>query len=93
MLFMVTNTPRPEQPSTMRAAQARFWDWIKPLQQDGTVRAVHIKAGRGAFVVFDVPDHTTLHRLMTEWAENIPSEFTTWPLVEPGVQEAIARRG
>lgn len=93
MLFMVMSTPRPEQPSTMRAAQSRFWDWMASMQQDGTARAVYVKAGRGAMVVFDVPDHIALHRVMTQWAEHVPAEFTVWPLVEPGIQEAIARKG
>lgn len=93
MLFMVMSTPRPERPSTMRGGQTRFWDWLQPLKDEGACRAVYVKTGRGLMAVFDVPDHETLHRYMTEWAEQVPAEFTVWPLIDPAHQEAIARRG
>lgn len=93
MLFMVMSTPRPERPSDMRGGQTQFWDWLQPLKDGGTVKAVYVKTGRGAMVVFDVPNHETLHRYMTEWANNVPAEFMVWPLIDPAVQEGIARKG
>ncbi len=64
MQFMVMSTPRPERPSEVRGGQSRFWDWLEPLKQSGAVKACYVKTGRGAIVVFDVPDHETLHRYM-----------------------------
>ena len=93
MLFMVMSTPRPERPSEMRGRQTEYWDWLEPLKASGACKAVYVKTGRGAMVVFDVPDNETLHRYITEWAERVPAEFTVWPLVEASHQEAIARRG
>ena len=93
MLFMVMSTPRPERPSDMRGGQTGFWDWLQPLKDNGIVKAVYVKTGRGAMVVFDVANHETLHRYMTEWANNVPAEFMVWPLIDPAVQEDIARKG
>ena len=93
MLFMVMSTPRPEKPSEMRGKQTLFWDWLEPLKQKGECKAVYVKTGRGAMVVFDVDSHETLHRYMTQWAENVPAEFMVWPLVDASHQEAIARKG
>lgn len=93
MLFMVMSTPRPERPTEMRGRQTAFWDWLEPLKQSGQCKAVYVKTGRGAMVVFDVESHETLHRLMTQWADNVPAEFMVWPLVDANHQEEIARRG
>lgn len=93
MLFMVMSTPRPERPSEVRGNQARFWDWLGPLQESGAAKNCYVKTGRGCMVVFDVPDHETLHRYITEWAEAVPAEYMVWPLVESAHQEKIARKG
>lgn len=93
MLFMVMSTPRPERPSEVRGGQAAFWDWLEPLKQNGTIKAMHVKTGRGLFLVFDVDSHETLHRYMTEWADCVPAAMQVWPLIDPAVQEEIARRG
>lgn len=93
MQFMVMSTPRPERPSEMRGRQAAYWDWLEPLKQNGTVKAVYVKTGRGLLAVFDVPDHKSLHRYITEWAEQVPAEFMIWPLVDAVHQEQIARKG
>ena len=93
MQFMVMSTPRPERPSEMRGRQATFWDWLEPLKQSGACKACYVKTGRGAIVVFDVDNHETLHRYMTEWADRVPAEFTVWPLIDASHQEAIARKG
>lgn len=93
MQFMVMSTPRPERPSAMRESQTKFWDWLEPLKQAGTVTACYVKTGRGCMVVFEVPDHETLHRYITEWAEHVPAEYMVWPLVAAKHQETIARKG
>ena len=93
MLFMVMSTPRPERPSEMRGRQTSFWDWLEPLKRNGTVKAVYVKTGRGAVVVFDVDSHETLHRCMTEWTDCVPVEMQVWPPIDPAHQEAIARKG
>ena len=77
----------------VRGKQAAFWDWLEPLQQNGTVKAVYVKTGRGLFMVLDVDSHETLHRYMTESADRVPAAMQVWPLVETGHQEAIARTG
>ena len=52
------------------------------------------KTGRGAIVVFEVDSHETLHRLITEWANCVPAEFTVYPLLADAAhQEKIARKG
>lgn len=88
---MVMSKPRPEAPSEIRGRQTRFWDWLRPLENDGTVEACYVRAGRGAIVVFNVPDHETLHRYMTNWSDAVPAEFSVIPLIERSVQEEIAR--
>ena len=93
MLFMVSSTPRPEQPSKMRRNQRGWWDWIRPLQAAGLVQAVYIKVGRGGVVVFDVESHEQLHDLVNQWSEFIPAHFQILPLARADYQERIARSG
>jgi len=93
MLFMVISTPRPDQPSTMRASQRDWWDWIRSLERSGKVKAVYIKVGRGGIVVFDVTSNEELHTLVNQWSEFIPAEFQVLPLAAPEYQEGIARVG
>ena len=93
MQFMVMSNPQPARPTQVRGGQASFWDWLESQKQAGLVEAVYVKTGRGAIVVFNVADHETLHRLMTEWSDCVPAEFTVYPLIDPAHQEAIARRG
>jgi len=93
MLFMVISTPRPDQPSKMRAKQRDWWNWIRPLERSGKVKAVYIKIGRGGIVVFDVASNEELHTLVNQWSEFIPAEFQVLPLAAPEYQENIARAG
>ena len=92
MQFMVMSRPTPSRPTDVRGAQASFWDWLQKEKQAGLVKACYVRAGRGAILVFDVDTHETLHRLMTEWANCIPARFEVIPLIDPGHQEAIARK-
>jgi muconolactone delta-isomerase len=91
MLFLAMSTPRPERPTEMRDRQARFWDWMRALEDAGTVKQCYVKVGRGAVAVFDVDSHETLHRLLNEWADHVPAEFTIVPLVDRAFQERRAR--
>jgi hypothetical protein len=93
MLFMVMSTPRPERPSEVRSAQTAFWDWLEPLRATGVVKDIYVKAGRGLFIVFDVDSHEILHRYMSDWADRVPAAMQVWPLIDPAVQEGIAREG
>lgn len=93
MKYMVMSTPQPGAPSQMRGRQAEFWDWLSTLEATNVVEHCFVKVGRGAILVFDVPDHETLHRLIGEWSDRIAAEFTVIPLVDRGYQEAVARRG
>jgi hypothetical protein len=83
MLFLVISEPRAEPPSSVVGARQRYWDWIQPLIDAGTVRSVHARVGRGAVVLFDVDGNETLHRLMNEWANIIPARFEVYPLIDP----------
>jgi hypothetical protein len=83
MLFLVISEPRPEPPSAIANRRQDYWRWVQPLLDSGEVRSVHARVGRGAVVLFDVPDNETLHRRLNEWADIIPAQFTTYPLIDP----------
>lgn len=92
MLFLVISDPRPEPPSAIAHQRQAYWRWIEPLRQDGTVRSVHARVGRGAAVLFDVPDNETLHRLLNEWADLIPAHFQVVPLIDPDAAQRQLQR-
>ncbi len=91
MQFMVISNPQPARPQDIRGGQTEFWDWLEAQKKAGKAKSVYVKAGRGAFVVFDVESHEELHRIITEWSNRVPAEFTVYPLVDPVHQERIAR--
>jgi muconolactone delta-isomerase len=92
MLFLVISTPRPERPSEVRDARQQFWLWLEPLLQNGTARFCYPRPGRGAVALFDVDSNETLHRLLNEWAEQIPATFALYPLIESAsAHEYLAR--
>ena len=93
MLFLVISTPAPTRPSAVTGARKRYWNWIAPLQESGAVKSVYARPGRGAVVVFDVPDHETLHKLLNEWADRIPATFEMHPLIDPDAAKAYLRKG
>jgi hypothetical protein len=82
MLFLVVSTPRPERPSDVAQARQSFWPWIGGYEARGVCRHVYARAGRGAVAVFDVEDNNALHRILNEWADIIPANFDTYPLVD-----------
>ena len=82
MLFLVISTPRPERPSDVAQARQSFWPWIADYEQRGVCRHIYPRVGRGAVAVLDVADNNALHRILNEWADIIPAQFETYPLVE-----------
>ena len=83
MLFLVISEPRPEPPSSVTAARQRYWTWIQPLIDNGQVRSVHAKVGRGAVVLFDVASNEVLHAHLNTWADIIPATFQVHALIDP----------
>lgn len=92
MLFLVISTPRPERPSSMTASRKAYWEWLAPLQADGTCKGAWARTGRGAVILFEVADNDTLHRLLNEWAEIIPATFDVYPLIDTGAAKAFLGR-
>jgi muconolactone delta-isomerase len=82
MLFLVISTPRPERPSEVAQARQSFWPWIAGYEARGMCRHIYPRVGRGAVAVFDVADNNTLHRILNEWADIVPAQFETYPLVD-----------
>jgi hypothetical protein len=82
MLFAVISEPRPEPPSAAAANRQRYWAWVKPLLDSGTVRSIYARTGRGALAILDVDGNDSLHRLLNEWAEIIPARFDVYPLID-----------
>ena len=83
MLFLVISNPAPIRPSDVREARKSFWPWVEDKLAKGIARSFYPRTGRGAVAVFDVESHETLHRLLNEWADAVPAEFTLYPLMEP----------
>ena len=83
MLFLVISNPAPTRPSDVREARKSFWPWVEDKLDKGIARSFYPRTGRGAVAVFDVESHETLHRLLNEWADAVPAEFTLYPLMEP----------
>jgi len=83
MLFLVISNPAPTRPSDAREARKSFWPWVEDKLEKGIARSFYPRTGRGAVAVFDVESHETLHRLLNEWADAVPAEFTLYPLMEP----------
>ena len=82
MLFLVISSPRPERPSDIAKARQSFWPWIAGYQSRGVCRQIYARVGRGAVAVLDVADNNALHRILNEWADIIPAQFDTYPLVD-----------
>jgi hypothetical protein len=93
MHFLVISSPRAEQPSAARDGQKQWWNWINGLAEAGIAKHVYTKLGRGAVIVFDVDSHETLHKLINQWAENVPATFEVHALLPKEHQERIARAG
>ena len=83
MLFLVISNPAPTRPSDVREARKSFWPWVEDKLAKGIARSFYPRTGRGAVAVFDVESHEELHRLLNEWADAVPAEFTLYPLMEP----------
>ena len=83
MLFLVISEPRPEPPSSVTAARQSYWPWIQPLIDEGEVRSVHAKVGRGAVVLFDVPSNEALARAPECLGRHHPCAFHVHALIDP----------
>lgn len=83
MLFLVISNPAPTRPSDAREARKSFWPWVEDKLDKRIARSFYPRTGRGAVAVFDVESHEELHRLLNEWADAVPAEFTLYPLMEP----------
>ena len=86
MLFLVISNPAPTRPSDVKEARKGFWPWVEDKLERGIARSFYPRTGRGAVGIFDVDSHETLHRLLNEWADAVPAEFSIFPLME---QESI----
>ena len=89
MLFLVISTPAPTPPSSVREKRQRYWEWVQPLRDNGTVRAIYARVGRGAVALFDVDTLETLHRRLNEWSDIIPAEFEVHPLLDVDAARAF----
>jgi hypothetical protein len=89
MLFLVISNPAAARPSEIAADRRRFWEWLSPLQEAGTVRFCHPRMGRGAVALFDVDSAETLHGHLTAWSEMIPATFDVLLLVDVEFQKRL----
>lgn len=92
MLTLVISTPHPSAPDDAAARRLAWRDWVRDLERQGQVRAWYLRAGRGAAVVFDLPDNETLHARLTEWLTYVAAGFDIFPLVDAEQQERLLRR-
>ena len=83
MLFLVISEPRPERPSSVTAARQSYWTWIQPLIDNGEVRSVHAKVGRGAVVLFDVAVQRGAARAPERLGRHHPRHFQVHALIDP----------
>ena len=91
MLFLVVSTPQPERPSELARARQSFWPGMEKYQASGVRRQVYARAGRSAVAILDVEGNEALHKILNEWADKIPEQFATDPLVEvQRVRESMA---
>ena len=93
MLFLVISNPAPTRPSEVREARKSFWPWVEDKLERGIARSFYPRTGRGAVGVFDVDSHETLHRLLNEWADAVPAEFSIFPLMEQDSIKAFLNEG
>ena len=82
MLFLVISNPRPERPSDVAKARQGFWPWMATYQSQGICKHIYPRVGRGVVAIFDVKSNEVLHRILNEWADIIPAQFETYPLVD-----------
>ena len=82
MLFLVISNPIPTRPSEVREARRNFWPWVDDKLTRGVARDFYPRTGRGAVAILDVDSHEALHRLLNEWADAVPAEFSIYPLME-----------
>lgn len=89
MLFLVISNPRPERPSDVAKARQGFWPWMAGYQSQGICKHIYPRVGRGVVAIFDVESNEVLHRILNEWADIIPAQFETYPLVDLAATKAV----
>ncbi|MES2602543.1 MAG: DUF3303 family protein [Pseudomonadota bacterium] len=89
MLFLVISNPRPERPSEVAKARQGFWPWMSAYQAQGICKHIYPRVGRGAVAILDVESNEVLHRILNEWADIIPAQFETYPLVDLAATKAV----
>jgi muconolactone delta-isomerase len=92
MLVLVISTPHPSAPEEGAVRRLRWRDWVRDLQRQGQVREWYLRVGRGAVIVFDVPDNDALHARLTEWLSYVPAHFDVYPLVDAERHERLLRQ-
>lgn len=89
--MLVISTPVPGPPGTLADQRLRWRAWVADWERQGQVKQWYLRAGRGAAIVFDVPDNDTLHLRLSEWLSYVPAHFEIYPLVTPEFQEQVLR--
>jgi hypothetical protein len=89
MLALVNSYPLPARPSLVAADRRAGWDWLAPLQAEGTIRYFYPKLGRGAVALFEVDSAETLQGYLTQWAEFVPCTFDVTLLVDVAYQKKL----
>lgn len=89
MIALVNSYPLPVRPSAAAPDRSAVWEWLAPLQSDGTVKYFYPKLGRGAVALFEVDSAETLQGYLTQWAEFVPCTFDVTVLVDPGFQKRL----
>ena len=93
MLFLVISHPAAARSSEVAAARRAFWDWVAPLERDGTVRYCYPRLGRGAVALFEVDSTERLQGYLTQWSDLIPATFDVLPLVDVAYQQWLVGGG
>ena len=89
MIALVNSYPLPARPSAAAADRSAVWEWLAPLESEGTVRYFYPKLGRGAVALFDVDSAETLQGHLTQWAEFVPCTFEVTLLVDVAYQKRL----
>lgn len=89
MIALVNADPLPVRPSTVAADRRANWDFLAPLQANGTIRFLYPKLGRGAVALFEVDSAETLQGYLTQWSEFVPATFEVTLLVDVDYQKRL----
>lgn len=82
MLFLVASPRRSRRARPKSRRTASRSGWIDGYRQKSVCKQIFPRVGRGAVAIFDVGSNNDLHRILNEWADIIPAQFDTYPLVD-----------